>query len=188
MGRRPKRFSESASLGPDGLTENQGKLLAWVYTAGYKDVARSEVIWSAKDYLGRSPTGSEAATLTKRMQRLVDYELVDRNGRLVSLRDEGRRMLYSYAAAHPQSWEKQVLLACLERDKASRELEAYSDFFMAAVRHCAGDVEKLEALRAAMEPVRVAIRKRQYLATLKLETAAMVEGKRHSLKEENNRC
>lgn len=180
MGRRPKGLAKNIPVSLNGVTDKQADLLMWVYTAGYIDPDRSEVVWSAKEYLGRSPTGSEAATLTKRLQTLVGYDLVERRGRTLLLSEEGRWALYSYAIGSPKSRKKQMLLARLERDKAARELRACSEFFLAAAHLRLGE-DKLRAIHEAIEPVVLALKEKQHLADLKLEEAAMVEGNRNSL-------
>ena len=181
MGRRPKGLPKDISLGINRLTEKQGDLLAWVYHAGYIDASRSEVVWSAKAYLGRSPTQSEAATLTKRMQTLELHELVRRSERLVMLTEEGRWLLYAYAVEPPKNWAKQRLIASLERDKATRELEAYNDFLIATAQHCAGDSEKMTAIHEVIKPVAQSIRERQHTAIFKLEAINRIDHIRQDL-------
>lgn len=119
---RPK----GAPFATTRLTPKQFDLLTWVYLAGYRDVGNSQITWSPQAYIGRSPSRSESATLSKRVSTLVDHELLSRWGRDLKLTNEGTRLLRLYVLENPDEPGNRILSIRLNLDEDIQTLGAYS--------------------------------------------------------------
>lgn len=139
MGRRPKGAPKDIPLGPNQLTEKQAHLLAWVYLEGYKELDRSEITWSPKAYLRKSPTKSEAATLSKRVNTLIEHGLLHRHGRTIEITSGGKNLLYIYALEKPDAARSKRLSIRLGLDETVQDLGAYSKVFLALTKYRGGE-------------------------------------------------
>lgn len=154
MARLPKTApkSKSTRFRLSELTEKQGRLLAWVYWTGQG----KSVVWSAKAYLERSPTKSEAATLSKRVKSLVDYDVLSRSGRDVTLTPVGRKLLYEWAANKHDLPIFEGITLLLEINELMDEFDAVFNILVAGIRHLE-DEDEANALSRAVIPLRDAI-------------------------------
>jgi hypothetical protein len=88
------------------LTEKQFNLLSYVFFKSCKPADTTKprqeepVIWSAKTFLGRSPTKAEAATLSRRVATLNNHGLLKKSGRMVTVTDYGKTMLRTHVLEH----------------------------------------------------------------------------------------
>lgn len=135
MGRPPKNAPKDAPLVLDQLTEKQADLLGWVYDKGEKNEWVSTITWSAKAYLDRSPSNSEAATLSKRVNTLVDYGLLKRQERVLELTETGTAELYRYAQKNSKSLRFRILALRLEVEKTAQEVRVLSTLNLLVRRH-----------------------------------------------------
>lgn len=127
MGRRPKDMSKSAPLDRyTPLSKNQFHLLAWVYIRGYRTAADSYITWSPKAFLGRSPTKTEAATLSRRAKGLVERGLLTRHGRELFVSDMGKQELAYYALVRSGDPQYDMLLARLNFETAAFDLGIFN--------------------------------------------------------------
>lgn len=100
------------------LTPKQFELLAFVLWKSMfpKEGVRRRlprrphpVIWSPKDFLGRSPTKSELATLSKRMTTLLGRNYLEKHGREIVVTSQGSSMMRAYTFAHEgEGWPDDI--------------------------------------------------------------------------------
>lgn len=136
------------------LTDKQADLMAWVYEAS----GGEKVVWSAKAYLGRSPTRSEAATLSGRLKSLVGHGVLSRTGRDIEVTSVGRMFLYTYVMKNRSTWRMEKLSIRLEGHRISEEFEMLVGIQLASFRHL-GPGDETMALVNALDPLKEAIKK-----------------------------
>ncbi len=159
MGRPPKAL-KGIPPSLEKLTDNQADLLAWVYWTGLGDT----ITWSAKAYLNRAATKSEAATLSKRVRGLVDQGVLDRSGRDVKLTQEGWVLLYNYALRNQHNFRMRALPVAMELERSGQDLDSFSNILTTATRCLDMGVitqPEFAALRSALEPLKRGIMGRQ---------------------------
>jgi hypothetical protein len=106
------------------LTNNQLDLLTWIYREGYKNEDLSQVVWSARAYLGRPPTRSETSTLSKRIRALEEYDFIERDGRMLRLKNSASSVILEYVKKKPDDPEARLSAARLEWDRAQQIRQA----------------------------------------------------------------
>lgn len=76
------------------ITSAQMDLMIYILLSSY-DSSEGErpFVWSPKAYLGRSPTKTEAATLSRRMATLTQHGLIKKSGREASVTDYGKALI-----------------------------------------------------------------------------------------------
>lgn len=160
MGRPPKSL-EGIPPSLEKLTDKQAELLAWVYWEGIGGTT----LWSAKAYLGRSPTKSEAATLSKRVASLVEQGALLRNGRYIKLTQEGWVLLYNYASGNQDNPAFKALPIAMELERIGEELDdSFPDIITTAIRCLNMGIitqPEFETLRSALHPLRHGLLARQ---------------------------
>lgn len=154
MGRPRKGTPKDIPPDLSELTDKQADLLAWIYEA---DESR-KITWSAKAYLGRSPTRSEAATLSGRIKSLVGHGALARTGRAVELTPNGRMLLYAYAMKNRNTMRMEKLSIRLESHRIKEDIEILLDVQLISFRHL-GPGDETMALVEALSPLRDAIGK-----------------------------
>lgn len=160
MGRPPKAL-EGIPPTLEKLTDKQAELLAWIYRAGLGGPA----LWSAKTYLGRSPTRSEAATLSKRVTGLVEQGALERYGRYLKLTQEGWVLLYNYATGDQDSPALKVLAIAMELERIADDLDSFADIVTTAIRCLNTGIitqPEFETLRSALHPLRHGLSARRH--------------------------
>lgn len=155
MGRPPKAL-EGIPPALEKLTDKQAELLAWIYWKGLGE----PVLWSAKSYLNRSPTRSEAATLSKRITSLVRQNALERNVRYVKLTQGGWVLLYNYASDNQGDSALAALRIAMELERNNEGLNSFSDIGTTALRCLNTGIitqSEFEALRLALYPLRLGL-------------------------------
>lgn len=113
---KPDSWEEKHNL---RLTRKQLSLLIHILLSQLAHSKDDEpIVWSPKRYLQRSPTKSESATLSKRLNNLVELGYVKRKGREVSVTSLGTKALLQAAKDDPKltdiaSEELQAAIRCL---------------------------------------------------------------------------
>jgi hypothetical protein len=114
------------------------------------------VIWSTKAYLGRSPTKSEAVTLSKRVKNLVDSRVLSRSGRDIKLTPIGRRLLYEWTIGKQDIPLFEGITLLLELNELMDEATAVFNVLFAGCRHLEDEAEA-NALARAIRPLGITI-------------------------------
>lgn len=107
------------------LTSAQMDLMIYILLSSY-DNSEGErpLIWSPKAYLGRSPTKTEAPTLSRRVSALVDHGLIKRSGREVSVTVSGRDLIRAYTVKRRHDKNLLKVRLVLELNEIWKNLEA----------------------------------------------------------------
>lgn len=174
MGRPPKAL-KGIPPSIETLTDKQADLLAWIY---WEEIGGA-TLWSTKAYLGRSPTKSEAATLSKRVASLVEQGVLFRNGRYIKLTQEGWVLLYNYASGNQDNPAFKALPIAMELERISEELDSFSDITTTAIRCLNMGIitqSEYEALRSALNPLWLGLSDRQHELRLGLREYRASEG------------
>jgi len=107
------------------LTSAQMNLMIYTLLGNYDNSERERpFIWSPKAYLGRSPNKTEAAILSRRLAVLVDHGLLDKSGREISVTDDGRDLIHTYAEEHKRDKNLLKVRLVLELNETWKNLEA----------------------------------------------------------------
>lgn len=155
MGRPPKGIPKGIPLALEKLTDRQADILVWVFQLGKGEA----VLWSAKAYLGRSPTQSEAATLSSRVKNLVEQGVLSRVGRDIELTPNGRALLYTYTMKNRDKPGLEAVSLLLEAHRIKEDLAAVSGVKAASFRHL-GSGPETEAITEALRSLNKAIAQR----------------------------
>jgi hypothetical protein len=118
------------------LTPAQMDLMIYILLSSYENLeGERPIIWSPKAYLRRSPTKTEAATLSRRVSALVDRSLIKRSGREVSVTDSGRELIRAYTVKRRHDKHLLKVRLVLELNETGRNLEALELTRDVASRH-----------------------------------------------------
>jgi hypothetical protein len=150
------------------LTDEQYALMGAIVIETSKH-GGEPTLWSPRGYLGRPPTNTEGATLSRRLSALVERGLVERNGKLVRLTELGKSLLLDYAENVDTEKIKFVLIA-LEIEENLRQHK-----IIAAARDL---LQERKMLRVRLDAV-------QGTATVLSETAHTLDSLQEQLIEES---
>jgi hypothetical protein len=155
MGRPPKGIPKGIPSALEKLTDRQAEILVWVFQLGLGE----PVLWSPKAYLGRSPTQSEAATLSSRVKSLVEQGALSRVGRDIGLTSNGRALLYAYTMKNRDKPGLQAVSLRLEAERIKEDLAAVTGVKAASFRHL-GPGPETEIIVEALNSLTTAIAQR----------------------------
>ncbi len=130
-----RKQSGTIKASPERLTPKQVDLLAHLMIRSYSSPGsggtkggppdnQQPITWSPKAYLGRSPTKSESASLSRRLSTLVERGLVSQRGRRVIPTEYGKSLLQEYVLNNEPQGGFHTLRLFLDLDESNENMKA----------------------------------------------------------------